>query len=296
MIFKTTSLFSSSEIPKRFDSFLLFSKGAVLLMAMNACAPQQPAPEPEPTEAPKKISPIQEGTPTPTAQPNHTTFDPENPNWEVRYNELYKSYAEKFTPPTVGMNVVVQLKNGRQQRGILRELNDSELGLDLGNGIVKFGPAALTPESAAYFFRSAYARNHAVEQGRQELQRWKRQQASARQPPRSRTATAGTGNPASTPGQNGVDAPEPNSARRRVPKNEGPTGRVPQVEEYIRKNAAVPNSLKVKAWGPVQPNKNGYKVRVQYSLQAADGFGLSNEDMMFFMYSNGRVYRKAAVR
>lgn len=80
------------------------------------------------------------------------------------------------------------------------------------------------------------------------------------------------------------------------PVNEVPTGRVRQVEAYIRRHAASPESLTVHYWGRVQPHGDGFTVRVRYSLDGAAGFGRSNEDMIFFMYADGTVYQRAAFR
>lgn len=240
---------------------------------------------------------VPESQPTPQAEPPATAekvFDPENPDWELRYHQLYELHAERFVPPAPGQNVRVKMVSGNEQSGRLEELTDRETSLKIGAGTVTFSMEMLDPDSAAEFFKAAYARQQALAQGRKEYQRWERRQQAAQQ--RQERASAGTPhNPASMPGENGVDVPDAGSGRGGPPKNEGANGRVTQVEQYIRDNAAVPQSLKVKAWGPVQPHGNGYKVRVQYTLESADGFGLSNEDMMFFMHASGRVYRKAAI-
>jgi hypothetical protein len=68
------------------------------------------------------------------------------------------------------------------------------------------------------------------------------------------------------------------------------------VDQYLRKNSAIPHSLKYKKWFPVERHSRGYKVRVQYSVESAANLGTSHEDMMFFMYADGRVYQRAAVK
>ncbi|MDF3131122.1 hypothetical protein P0Y35_18070 [Kiritimatiellaeota bacterium B1221] len=283
-----------------------FTTAFTLIVGMNACAPTQPAPEPEATQAPQRIEPVHvDHTPAATRVPPAETasqrpvFDPKNPNWELRYHELYEKFSAQFTPPTPGQKVQIELRNGAKKDGILKNLTATELSLELGNGEMTLAMDSLSESSAAHFFESAYAREKALDQGRREYQHWEKMQASASSAPAQtvQETTGGTsGNPAASPGQNGVDVPDTTSTVGSAPKNEGPTGRVKQVDAYIRKNAALPDSLQVKAWGPVQKNGNGYKVRVQYSLESAGGFGRSHEDMMFFMYASGRVYRKAAVK
>jgi hypothetical protein len=104
--------------------------------------------------------------------------------------------------------------------------------------------------------------------------------------------------PVPTPVIAAVEEIPPNGSNSygKPPVNEPPNGRVWQVDAYIRKNAAVPHSLRYKAWGPVQPHPKGYQVRVQYSLESAEDFGTSHEDMMFFMTPTGRVYQRAPVK
>lgn len=290
--------------PSRF-----ISRMALLLAALSfsACAPQSPltSEEAAPVEEAPAIRPLQMVTATPRPQPSLTptppkaaraVFDPENPDWELRYQELYARYADMFRAPTVGQSVSIELTNGSTRSGVLNNLTAHELSLDVGNGVVTYPLEGLTENSAANFFQSAYARNRALAQGRMEYQRWQQLQAAAQStptptPPRTVREIA---DEAVNSGRENV--PDYPSSLSGIPRNEGPTGRVAQVDEYIRKNAAVPHSLRIKAWGPVQPHLNGYKVRVQYTLESADGFGLSNEDMMFFMNANGRVYQKAPVK
>ncbi len=303
MIFKDTEY---SGLKKRYA----LPAAASLTLIFNACAPTQPAPEPEveATQVPQTIESPQTSAATATPQslpaPNvsrRPAFDPHNPDWELRYQELYEKFSTKFSAPPLGKSVQIELQNGTKKSGILKSLSPTELSLELGNGEMTLAMGSLSAQSASRFFASAYGQEKALEQGRREYQRWERMQASSQPAPQPTqpvqgNATPTGGNSASTPGQNGVDVPDNNPTVGSAPKNEGPEGRVKQVDQYIRKNAALPNSLQVKAWGPVQKNGNGYKVRVQYSLESAGGFGRSHEDMMFFMYASGRVYRKAAVK
>lgn len=284
-------------------------------LALSACAPQQPSSEAEAeaeaTPETRSVQPLRMVTATPqprptvnpsAAQSNLPTFDPQNPNWEIRYQELYTRYAEMFSPPSNGQSITIELANGSTKSGILNQLTATELSLDIGDGVITYASDALSEESASNFFQNAYARNRALTQGRIEYQRWESIQATARPtatpfPARTvREIAAAGGTPPNNPPIVEEAVPAYESSIPGIPKNEGPSGRVAQVDEYIRKNAALPHSLKIKAWGKVQPHKNGYQVRVQYSLESAEGFGVSHEDMMFFMNANGRVYQKAAVK
>jgi hypothetical protein len=275
-----------SKICKLAKNGLIF----LLALAFWACAPQQPSPEAESTLESASIKPLQIATALPKAnekdqgvQPLSSTFDPKNPDWELRYTELYQSFETEFRTPTIGQSVTIELKGGQRQKGVINELTPTDVRLDIGNGNVDYPLESLSERSAAQLFKSSYARNEALKQGRVEFKRWQQMNQVA-------------ANPTAAPMENGVDAPDTGRVKGDPPKNEGSVGRVSQVDQYIRQNAAVPHSLRVKAWGQVQKHEKGYKVRVQYSLESANGFGTSNEDMMFFMYTNGRVYRKAPVK
>jgi len=275
-------------ICKRAKTGLIF----LLALAFWACAPQQPSPEAESTPESASIKPLQISTalPKPTkknqgVQPQtvSSTFDPKNPDWELRYTELHQGFANEFKTPIIGQIVTIELKSGLRQKGVINDLTPTDVRLDIGNGTVAYPLESLSERSAAQLFKSSYARKEALKQGRVEFKRWQQMNHVA-------------ANPTAVPMENGVDARDTGRVKGAPPKNEGSVGRVSQVDQYIRQNAAVPHSLRVKAWGKVQKHEKGYKVRVQYSLESAEGFGTSNEDMMFFMYSNGRVYRKAPVK
>jgi hypothetical protein len=229
------------------------------------------------------------------------TFREPNPDWKARYEELYGYYLRRFSRPPVGIEVNLQLRSGRDLSGVVTEITDTEVFVEIDGGVVGYSADSLGPEAARAFFATSFAHDNAMAQGRKEYRLWQSYQASIASPPEeARTPTA----PASAEPQRPETSPEEDrmfpveEARRRAlaPKNEGPQGRVWQVEEYIRENAVKPDSLRIKAWGKVQPHESGYKVRVQYSLQSAANLGISHEDMMFFMTSGGRVYRRAAVK
>ncbi|WFB35539.1 hypothetical protein P3T73_15410 [Kiritimatiellota bacterium B12222] len=282
------------------------SVSASLLLFLNACAPQTPVAKAKATAIPVPQSTPRPQVQTTTALPQPTeaivnptpapvTFDPRNPDWDLRYQELYQEFAEKFTPPTPGDTVTVTLLNGRSINATLLQVNENDLALDMANGVITYNLESLSPESAATFFRSAYAEKQARAQGSLEFRRWEVESKIGFIPttPPPPTVTDQEINVAlgGVPSTGNTSTP-----RSGPPVNEGPYDQVTQVVDYIRKNAALPNSLRIKNWGKVEPHKSGYKVRVQYSLESAGGFGLSHEDMMFFMTANGRVYRKAAVK
>lgn len=285
---------------------VLLGSAVFLSFLFTACAPQT-VPEVEESVMPDLTDPTPAETrapsPAATAAPEDTRtqeppgvrFDPENPDWELRYQELVDLHLENFREPSPGQPVRLQLAAGREVTGILAEVTETGVVIDIGTGTVTYPFTSLTPETVETFSAMAYAQARAKTQGRREVRRWQlRQQAGATPTPLPRRSA--DSNIAARPGENGVDPVDLSTARGSVPKNEGPDGRVWQVDEYIRKNAAVPHSLRIKAWGQVQPHESGYKVRVQYTLQSAAGLGISNEDMMFFMNRNGRVYRRAPVK
>lgn len=270
--------------------FTLMISG-VLLGLLCSCAPQIESGSPEEAVGmsdPDTMEEIAGDLPQPEPV---STFDPDNPDWQLRYEELYRQHFGEFEEPLPGQELRLTLSTGREVRGILNEITDTEVVMDVEkSGLVSYPLDSLSDESQQQVSASAYALDRAKAQGRLEVQRWQQRQA-----PRA-TPVPGTGNVAARPGENGVDGVDFSTAAASVPKNEGPDGRVWQVEQYIRKNSALPHSLRIKAWGRVQPHETGYKVRVQYSRESAGGLGISNEDMMFFMNRNGRVYRQAAVK
>lgn len=283
--------------------------GVFILFSLWACAPQQPRPEVEPTLAPRELKPLKVITPTPNPvsepespepETQQSAFDPDNPDWELRYQELYRKFASEFQAhaPKTGNRISVELKSGRSQIGVVTGRTPYEISLDITNGVVSYTQDSLSDATADKVLESTYARNRALEQGRYEYQRWTNRKQSPNPTPTTSSNSRENENEVaeSTGGENGGNEDGDSLSRRGPPVNEGSTGRVIQVEEYIRKNSALPDSLRVKAWGKVQKHERGYKVRVQYSLESAGGFGTSNEDMMFFMTRSGRVYQKAAVK
>lgn len=230
---------------------------------------------------------------TPAAQAPTQRFDPKNPDWEVRARMLYEHYLTTFQPPQVGQTVEMTLANGRVQQGVLEELSESHLLLNIGSGSITLHPESLNETSRARFFARDHARVNAMRQGRSEYARWQEAQEAARRPPPRQeppqTREVAQVDPVTRPHRSNPNAPPP--------RNEGPAGRVAQVDQYIRQNAAIPHSLRIESWGRVQQDANGgYRVRVRYSLQGADGFGRTNEDMVFFMHPDGTVHRRAPYR
>ena len=284
--------------------FALFVSAVLLLVVFSACAPVAklepvaPAPAVEATAVPP--TPVPEATATPVPVPTPTPvpvvtepeFDPDNPDWELRYRQLYGKYYDLFKEPELGQPVTLQLQGGRRVQGVLTGLTEEEAELSVGAGVVSYHYMALSGVTRAYLFAPAYADANARAEGSKEYQAWqRRQQVKANTPPPKAVLP-----PYEKVEEEDVAKKPPRVIYVGIPKNEGPDGRVRQVEEYIRRNAAVPSSLRIKAWGPVQEHDKGYKVRVQYSLQSAGGLGISNEDMMFFMSGRGRVYRRAPVK
>ncbi|MCC5843240.1 MAG: hypothetical protein JJU05_03205 [Verrucomicrobia bacterium] len=297
-----------------------FKSGAVrfipfaMILFASACAPSVRMDD----EADAVPEPVQEGTPaasegvqsvepsggrlaTPRelvdAAPTPTPrFDPENPDWPLRYQELYEAYLDRFEAPELESEVTVFLEGGRELRGILLEAGAEDVLLSTASGELRLGLDMMQPRSQARFFADRFAHFYARHRARQEYEAWQ-------------AAQSGNGRPASSTHEvtvrprntEGVDV-DPLHAPRRVrrngqpPVNEEPTGRVRQVEEYILRHAGSPESLRVHHWGRVQPHGDGFTVRVRYSLEGAAGFGLSNEDMIFFMYADGTVYQRAAYR
>jgi hypothetical protein len=277
------------------------------LLFLFACAPV-----PLSEEGATEPDPVQEATPQPDPAPvveqepadsNSESLSPDgnepylqaSPNWEERYHQLIEFYSDAFQKPSTGIRVSLKLNSGRVVQGVVNRLTDTDIYIEIEGGIVGYPEEALAPDTARVFFESAYAHHSAMIQGRKEYQRWQQLQTVAQ--PNTSTPTQSNATPAPAVDVSAdQEEPEDSTLFPIRPRNEGPDGRVWQVERYIRDNAVKPDSLRVKAWGKVQPHESGYKVRVQYSLESAAGLGVSHEDMMFFMSSAGRVYRRAGVK
>ena len=251
--------------------------------AVSSPAESRPARRPVPAEA-------GEASPTPTPR-----FDPNNPDWPLRFQELQEAYLERFEPPPPESTVDVFLEGGRELSGMLLERTENDILLATAAGELRLGMEMMQPRSQSRFFADRYAYFFARHHARQEYEAWRAAQED--------TATVRPSSEVAVRPRNreGVEV-DPLHAPRRVrrnaqpPVNEEPTGRVRQVEAYILRHAASPDSLRVHYWGRVQPHGDGFTVRVRYSLEGAAGFGLSNEDMIFFMYADGTVYQRAAYR
>lgn len=243
---------------------------------------------------PSPIDPVAPNNPVAPVQ-DEPVFDPENPDWQLRYRQLYAKYLPQFPAPEMNKPVTLTMKGGRRVQGTMTGLTDAEVQLTVGAGMVAYPADALSPETASHLFAPNWADARAREQGSLEYNDWLRSQQTVMARP----------TPTPVPYQTArvYNNRKPTEDGRLTdmfvaaePKNEGPSGKVWQVEKYILDNAAIPNSLRIKAWGPVQKHPKGFKVRVQYSLESAGGLGISHEDMMFFMNSRGRVYQRAAVK
>lgn len=300
-----------------FRSIPRLSTFLALSILMSSCAPRPPSESGEdddgPTPSPRPLKPLVVATREPGADAEgpavgratpvpRATLDPENPDWELRYQQLHEHYLSKFKPPRPPEPVEVVMAGGRKREGVLLSLTDSELELDIGTGVVVLSDASLADESRERFFKQHFARLNALRQGRVEYRRWKRMRELAEIPDPTpmpdRELSVRPIRPLTmpVPGNDGVNTGRRVDADAEPPKNEGPTGRVWQVDKYLRQNSAVPHSLRYKQWGKVRKHENGYKVRVRYSVESAEDFGTSHEDMMFFMHADGKVYRRAPVK
>lgn len=254
------------------------TRAADIRMASQGRAPDQP-------DEPASLVPRTEAAPRPA-------FDPNNPDWELRYRMLYDQFLSSFEPPALGQRVDVTLATGQGRQGVLEDLTDDRLVLNIGAGSITLSPESLNEHTRARFFADDHARLNALARGRAEHAAWReRQEAARRPPPQARQPEVSRVGPVDI-----VDPPRRRDPNAPPPRNEGSSGRVAQVDQYIRQNAAIPHSLRFESWGRVQPHGDGYVVRVRYSVQGADGFGRSNEDMLFYMHSDGTVYRRAPYR
>jgi len=272
---------------------------------MTACAPGtgpalQKTPDPAtptPSAAPSAVVPAkEEPTPIPVEEAN-VSGAPEarpTPDWKQRYDELYAHFLESYEAPEIGGVVEVEMNNGSVRRGKLVEITEESLLLSMGQGAVTLYPSSLSERARKRFFRKDFARLNAMERGRVEYAAWKREEEARTRP----TPTPESDVAAHMPGlgRDGVNLAHRVDPNAPPPKNEGENGKVWQVDEYLRRHSAVPDSIRYKQWGRVQKHENGYKVRVRYSVESAANLGVNHEDMMFFMYADGKVYRRAPVK
>ncbi|MCC5850433.1 MAG: hypothetical protein JJU29_20295 [Verrucomicrobia bacterium] len=298
-----------------FFKALLCLLGTFAFFLFTACAPSLPPPEVSDADAGQEAEQTQ---PAPTrasdirvengsrpresasdiaaaperVRPPEATFDPRNPDWNLRARMLYDHYLANFEAPVPGQTVELTLASGRAQQGVLESLDENQLILQIASGSMTLTPESLNETSRARFFARDYARLNALRQGRSEYAQWQQAQEQARRP----TPQPRQERPAQTARVDYTRPAHRVNPNAEPPKNEGPAGRVSHVDQYIRQNAAVPHSLRIESWGRVQPDGEGYKVRVRYSLQGAEGFGRTDEDMVFFMHADGTVYRRAPYR
>lgn len=277
---------------------------AVSLLMFSACAPSSQwgdtvtdGEDSEANPASAAPSPASDWRPSGTATTPTPGFDPANPDWPLRYQELYDAYLAEHVPPQPGSRIEVYLEGDRIVEGVLLELGAEDVLLATATGELRLGMDALQPRSQAKLFGERHAHFFARHRARQEYEAWAAARNDSGGPAEVRPDVPV--HPRNTEGVAVDPLHPPRPVVRRnggPPVNEPPAGRVRQVEAYILRNAASPESLRVHYWGRVQPHGEGFTVRVRYSLQGAAGFGLSNEDMIFFMYSDGTVYQRAAFR
>lgn len=300
----------------------LWMRGVMLLVAVSwtGCAPtarvSEPAERPaaveeasaveepvtaevpvrEPGEKAAEVAEVEE-----PAAGGRERFDPENPDWPLRYQELYELYLARFEAPAAGSEVSVTLAAGREFAGTLLELTEKDVLIEAEGKELRLGSELMAPESQARFFADRHAHLFARHHAKREYDAWKAAHMPEEEPERNAPSVPAGEVVVRPRNTEGLEV-DPLHGRRRVranaepPKNEPPSGRVRQVEQYILRHAGAPESLRVNYWGKVQPHGDGYTVRVRYSLEGAAGFGRSNEDMIFFMYADGTVYQRAAYR
>lgn len=299
-----------------------------LTVLFAACAPQNgdeaASPDAVPTAIPDAPIPARdsedgestpgrepEATPVPEAETEAETdseavFDPENPDWSLRYRMLKEKFHDEFEPKdVVGKTLKIPLASGEARTGTITALEQDSLDLEFENGSMNLPAETMREDAQKYFFREYYARLNAAEQAKAEHAKWTAMQERESTAPED----SGKSDPQGTkdsgaPSDREFDSRNPDGLRHgyrpnpnaEPPRNEGPKGLVPEVDDYLRRKSALPESVRYKKWFPVQKHGEGYKVRVQYSVESAGGLGTSNEDMMFFMYADGKVYQRAAVR
>lgn len=267
---------------------------------VSACAPQNGIQEPdeeplEEVEAGRSPVEMDAGGEVPEEpESNEDLRSVEVPDWQARYTELYAAYAEEFRRPEVGDAVRVELIDGSQQAGWVHRITDDEIVLNTGEGLSMYQLEDLSEASAMANLRSVYARKQAYDQGSKEFEKWKKANPEAVHAlPNQEPTPQPTPQPTSQPEVVSEEPTDSNEFPFRVNAN----GRVPHVEDYIRQNAAFPDSLVVRTWWPVQPHeRGGYQVRVRYTLKSAGNLGTSYEDMIFFMHGNGRIHQRAPVK
>ncbi|GEM_PF-1188018 len=305
-------LFSDSRSPVPFLGVLT---GCLVFLLTSCAPPEVEEPSPTPTPNPEGTDPDTPQTPLPTATPlpdvvvaptpePRPTFDPADPDWSVRYRMLKEHYESQFAPrdDLIGQRLDIPLAGGGVRTGVLKEIRERSVLLELENGSMELHADAMDERAQRVFFKEYFSHLSAVAQARSEHSKWQKMQEEANRPKPTATPYPRFVQqpmvPKTRPEQ-GDDPmfatyrPDPNA---KPPKNEGPAGRVWQVDSYLRRNSAVPHSLRYKKWFPVQQHGKGYKVRVQYSVESAGGLGTSNEDMMFFMHADGKVYQRAGVK
>jgi len=225
------------------------------------------------------------------------------PDWPARFDELLEEHLRAFRGPKPGDSIAATISHSRRTlEGIAVEVKADEIKLGIDQGIVTLFPEQVDDESRLRLFALAYAEHHARMQAYQEYNAWRtdNRPPPVRTSPRQNPPAVSEPAPRIAPPVDEVGAVDPPAPRFRQnpepPRNEQPDGRVPSVHAYIRRNAAKPDSLRIENWGTVRKVGEGYQVRVRYQLDGAENFGITREDMIFFMHADGAVYRRAAYK
>ena len=153
---------------------------SVLVGIISENMPDTPSSSPQPSPTNRQPQPAQQPKTTHAKpQPDATLKPPSQvpvevdtePDWDKRYAELYRSYAERFSPPQTGQIVSIKLKSGSEFRGTLYTLDDTSLQVRLESGaIVGFENTQLDARSRVSCFLNDFATLYA----RRELEKEKK--------------------------------------------------------------------------------------------------------------------------
>ncbi len=115
-------------------------------------------PRPEPSDSGEE-EPVEAATPV-ESDWGDVVKEPA-PDWDARYDYWFEQYSNRFVPPRVGLYVKVQMKEGRNHEGTLRNLDPDAMTLQIPNGQMRLEKARLTEETCRRFFQIDFARYHA---------------------------------------------------------------------------------------------------------------------------------------
>ena len=120
--------------------------------------PVNPAPEPEVVAAPK----------------------PEPPDWPARQAELKKQFLSEFSGPQVGSSIVLTLKSGTKQQGVIQSLTEEEIQIARGAATIGFSPQQLSTSSRVRCFAADFATYKAYKETKQEREAFEERERAAR--------------------------------------------------------------------------------------------------------------------